>query len=37
MAKIRGTKKEEAEIVPEPIGSKLMASSLMATGFGQGG
>lgn len=33
MQKIRGQKKDE-DPVPEPIGTKLMASSLMATGFG---
>ena len=32
--KIRGLKKEEKEIIPEPIGTRLISSSLMATGFG---
>lgn len=32
--KIRGIKSSLEEIVPEPIGNKLMASSLMATGYG---
>ena len=34
MAKIRGSKKEDQEMIPEPIGTKLITSSLMATGFG---
>ena len=34
IAKIRGIKKSEEEAMPEAIGSKLMASSLMATGYG---
>jgi hypothetical protein len=25
---------EAQEVIPEPIGNKLMASSLMATGYG---
>lgn len=33
--KIRGIKKEEQiDLMPEPIGSRLMTSSLMATGYG---
>ena len=32
--KIRGLKKDEADAMPETMGTKLIASSLMATGFG---
>lgn len=32
--KIRGLKRDEKEIIPEPMGTRLISSSLMATGFG---
>lgn len=32
--KIRGLKRDDTEVQPEPIGSRLISSSLMVSGFG---